>query len=145
MKINYKQSFVGSSVAFILATSCCWLPLLIVALGGATGLVGLSEDLENYSGLLMSLGVFFLIIGSLQYQKNRKTGQEVVLLSKITCPECGHQEEETMPTNACQYFYECKKCVAVLKPKPKDCCVYCSYGTVVCPPIQGEGCCTVEE
>ena len=55
---------------------------------------------------------------------------------------CGHRETETMPTNACQWFYDCKGCGDVLRPKPGDCCVYCSYGTVPCPPIQaGDGCC----
>jgi hypothetical protein len=30
-----------------------------------------------------------------------------------------------------------------LKPEPGDCCVFCSYGSVPCPPIQasGKGCC----
>jgi rRNA maturation endonuclease Nob1 len=47
-----------------------------------------------------------------------------------------------MPTDACQWFYDCKGCGALLKPKPGDCCVYCSYGTVACPPIQqGDSCC----
>ncbi|WP_108882353.1 GDCCVxC domain-containing (seleno)protein [Anderseniella sp. Alg231-50] len=64
------------------------------------------------------------------------------LTSTITCPECGHVETETMPTNACQWFYDCKGCSAVLRPKPGDCCVYCSYGTMPCPPIQqGDSCC----
>jgi len=56
--------------------------------------------------------------------------------STLTCPQCGHQATETMPTDACQYFYDCRGCGAVLKPKPGDCCVYCSYGDVPCPPIQ---------
>ncbi|MBL8711047.1 MAG: hypothetical protein JNL25_17770 [Rhodospirillaceae bacterium] len=60
------------------------------------------------------------------------------LRSTITCPECGHQATETMPTNACQYFYECSSCGALLKPKAGDCCVFCSYGSVACPPIQQE-------
>ena len=31
---------------------------------------------------------------------------------------------------------------APLRPKPGDCCVFCSYGTVKCPPIQQQrGCC----
>ncbi|MEQ8878426.1 MAG: GDCCVxC domain-containing (seleno)protein [Cyclobacteriaceae bacterium] len=64
---------------------------------------------------------------------------EVVLKSTITCPNCGHQKEETMPTDACQYFYECENCNIVLKPKEGDCCVYCSYGTNACPPIQEGG------
>jgi len=56
--------------------------------------------------------------------------------STLTCPECGHQATETMPTDACQFFYDCKDCAAVLKPLAGDCCVFCSFGTVPCPPIQ---------
>ncbi len=67
---------------------------------------------------------------------------ELILQSTITCPSCGHSKTEEMPTNACQYFYECEKCKTVLKPKQGDCCVYCSYGTVKCPPMQeGKHCC----
>ena len=60
----------------------------------------------------------------------------VVLETTITCPACGHSETETMPTDACQWFYDCKLCGAVLKSKPGDCCVFCSYATVPCPPVQ---------
>lgn len=67
---------------------------------------------------------------------------KVQLQSNITCPECGFQKQETMPVNACQYFYECTNCKARLKPLASDCCVFCSYGTVKCPPMQtGERCC----
>lgn len=63
--------------------------------------------------------------------------------STITCPECGHQLKDLMPTNACQFYYDCKGCGAVLRPLDGDCCVYCSYGDVKCPPIQeGSSCCT---
>jgi hypothetical protein len=66
----------------------------------------------------------------------------VVLQSTIACPKCGQQKQETMPTDACVYFYECASCHATLKPKPGDCCVFCSYGSVKCPPIQsGQSCC----
>jgi hypothetical protein len=62
--------------------------------------------------------------------------------SVITCPACGFSKEEEMPTDACQWFYECTLCHTILKPKAGDCCVYCSYATVPCPPIQaGDGCC----
>ena len=60
----------------------------------------------------------------------------IELQSTITCPECGHQAIETMPTDACQYIYDCDRCGASLKPKKGDCCVYCSYGSVPCPSIQ---------
>ncbi len=67
----------------------------------------------------------------------------VTLGSTITCPECGFASKEMMPTDACQYFYECKSCGALLKPRSGDCCVYCSYADVSCPPMQEEcsGCC----
>ncbi|MDQ7003113.1 MAG: GDCCVxC domain-containing (seleno)protein [Ghiorsea sp.] len=61
--------------------------------------------------------------------------------STITCPECGFSKKETMPTDACQWFYECSSCHVVLKPKAGDCCVYCSYGNVPCPPIQQKAAC----
>ncbi|MCC7429280.1 hypothetical protein IT568_00415 [bacterium] len=60
---------------------------------------------------------------------------KITLQSTITCPNCGYKKEETMPTDACQYFYECEKCKQVLKSKQGDCCVYCSYGSVACPLI----------
>jgi hypothetical protein len=54
----------------------------------------------------------------------------------ITCPVCGHSETEQMETNACRYFYECGACKQRLRPLPGDCCVFCSYGSVPCPPVQ---------
>jgi hypothetical protein len=54
--------------------------------------------------------------------------------STITCPRCGHCETEEMPTDACVYFYTCPGCGERLKPKSGDCCVFCSYGDVQCPP-----------
>ena len=33
-------------------------------------------------------------------------------------------------------FYPCKGCGAMLRPKAGDCCVFCSYGSVPCPPVQ---------
>lgn len=65
------------------------------------------------------------------------------LQSTLTCPQCGVATEETMPTDACQWFYECPACRALLRPRAGDCCVFCSYGTVQCPPKQrGDDCCT---
>lgn len=58
--------------------------------------------------------------------------------SVITCPHCGFSKKETMPTDSCHILYQCEKCGETLWPKAGDCCVYCSYGTVPCPPIQQE-------
>jgi hypothetical protein len=53
--------------------------------------------------------------------------------STITCPNCGHQAVETMPVDACRFFYDCKGCGVRLKPRSGDCCVFCSYGSAPCP------------
>ncbi|MBN8736201.1 MAG: hypothetical protein J0H27_08025 [Xanthomonadales bacterium] len=62
----------------------------------------------------------------------------IILRSTVTCPHCGHRSMETMPENACVFFHECKGCGAMLRPKAGDCCVFCSYGDVPCPPVQGQ-------
>ena len=71
------------------------------------------------------------------------TAAVLTLTSTLTCPACGARTSETMPTDACQYFYDCPACGAVLKPKAGDCCVFCSYGDAPCPPVQADGreCC----
>ena len=65
-----------------------------------------------------------------------------ILLSVLTCPECGYAEEMEMPTDACLYYHECTSCQALLKPQKGDCCVFCSYANVPCPPIQLGTCCS---
>jgi hypothetical protein len=72
----------------------------------------------------------------------KPTMNAVVLGSVVTCPHCGFAAQETMPIDACLFFYECRNCKTLLRPKPGDCCVFCSFGSVKCPPIQEErGCC----
>jgi hypothetical protein len=69
----------------------------------------------------------------------------IVLDSTLTCPHCGVSKAEVMPIDACQYFYECTGCGTPLKPQPGHCCVFCSYGSVPCPPIQQDrdaACCS---
>jgi len=69
------------------------------------------------------------------------TQKPVILHSTLTCPRCGGVSVETMPDDACQWFYDCRHCGAVLRPLPGDCCVFCSYGDVACPSKQSGGCC----
>jgi hypothetical protein len=63
---------------------------------------------------------------------------DVVLASVLTCPHCGHAKREDMPVDACQFFYKCENCKTLLRPKPGDCCLFCSYGSVKCPPVQAQ-------
>ncbi|CAG8873717.1 GDCCVxC domain-containing (seleno)protein [Pseudomonas fluorescens] len=68
----------------------------------------------------------------------------VILESVLTCPHCSFAKQEAMPTNACQFFYECDNCRTLLRPNPGDCCVFCSFGSMKCPPIQEQrGCCGI--
>src|SRR5712664_864364 len=61
-----------------------------------------------------------------------------ILESVLTCPKCGFAKAESMPTDACQFYYECPRCGALLRPNPGDCCVFCSFGSVKCPPMQAK-------
>ena len=108
---------------------------------------------NEYQVYFLYTGMFGLLIATIvNYYQNKlhgncKTcgiydGKTVELKSTITCPKCGHKKSEMMPTNACEFFYECENCKTRLRPLEGDCCVYCSYGSVKCPPIQvGTGCC----
>ena len=65
----------------------------------------------------------------------------LILESVLTCPKCAFAKEEIMPTDACQFLYECTACGALLRPNAGDCCVFCSFGSVKCPPIQKQRSC----
>lgn len=63
--------------------------------------------------------------------------------STIACPECGARKTEEMGLDACRYFYMCQACQVRFRPLQGDCCVFCSYGDVPCPPKQaGSECCS---
>jgi hypothetical protein len=85
--------------------------------------------------MLESVGTTGFMLTDLRNQATVRT-EAMELESTITCPECGHAETETMPTDACQFYYDCNGCGALLRPKKGHCCVYCSFGSVPCPPIQ---------
>ncbi|MDH3639412.1 MAG: hypothetical protein OES09_13280 [Gammaproteobacteria bacterium] len=65
----------------------------------------------------------------------------MILVSTLHCPKCGHEQTLQMPMDACIYYHECAGCQLLLKPKEGDCCVFCSYGSVPCPPVQAGSCC----
>jgi hypothetical protein len=66
----------------------------------------------------------------------------IILESLLTCPDCGFTKQDVMRSDACQFYYECSNCKVLLRPNPGDCCVFCSFGTTKCPPVQlDRGCC----
>jgi hypothetical protein len=98
----------------------------------------------SFSLAALYTGLFGLLAASTwnYFSSRRQRSMTPILRSVITCPQCGHRAAETMPTDACLLFYDCPACHAGLKPAVGDCCVFCSYGSVPCPPIQiGASCC----
>jgi hypothetical protein len=57
--------------------------------------------------------------------------QELILISKITCPSCGQSKVELIDNTQLRR-YVCGSCSTVLLPKVGDCCICCSYGSVKC-------------
>ena len=123
---------------------------------GVASLVALAGSLyDTFSHVALYGGLFGLLVATVSNHLLMRShvcdtqpscsvpARQPVLQSIITCPECGQRTTETMPTDACVFFYDCPACHARLKPKQGDCCVFCSYGSVPCPPIQlGAICCT---
>lgn len=70
----------------------------------------------------------------------------LVLNSVLTCPACGAKSDQAMPVDACIYRHECVSCGAMLRPLPGHCCVFCSFGSVPCPPVQlSSRCCSAAD
>ena len=131
--LGHALSFIQHRKRWLLASSVG---------GGAAfflGLYALGSEWVAYAGLAA------LVVASgadLWSRLRPRATPSVALESLVTCPKCGHQQLETMPTAACLFFYDCKGCGEVLRPKQGDCCVFCSYGSVKCPPVQAAVCCT---
>ncbi len=117
----------------------------ILALAAASALALFYAYNVELAAPLVYGGLAGLVISALwNYKEIRKCGvchPAIQTRSTLTCPQCGHQTTETMPIEACQYFYECPACKSLLKPKQGDCCVFCSYGDVPCPPKQTDSPC----
>lgn len=131
----------------------CLYPLLVAIPSGLLIFYGYHFNDSDYWTYFLYAGMLGLLIATFwNYKRNKmhascnscttSNSKTANLNSTITCPDCGHKKAEVMPTDACVYFYECENCKTRLKPLPGDCCVYCSYGTVKCPPIQANlNCC----
>ncbi len=91
---------------------------------------------ESWYYFLYAGMVGLMIATFVNYRVAKRSKMKVNLKSTITCPVCGFQKEEIMPEDACRYFYQCESCNTILKPLTGDCCVFCSYGSEKCPPVQ---------
>lgn len=128
-------------------------PLLTAISGGILIVYGYYFNTSDYWIYFLYAGMLGLLTATIwNYRQNKLyrtcttcvtyNDRTIELNATIICPSCNHRKNEIMPTDACVYFYECENCATRLQPLPGDCCVYCSYGTVKCPPIQaGIQCC----
>src|SRR3546814_15381 len=123
-------------------------PLLIAIPAAVLIFYGYYFGSNDYLTYFLYAGMFWLLAATgVNYYRGRlprscrdcyPQGKGSKLHSVITCPNCGHKKEEIMPDDTCVYFYECENCGSHLKPLEGDCCVYCSYGSVKCPPVQAD-------
>jgi hypothetical protein len=115
---------------------------LLTGAASVAALVYAFYDSFSYSAVY---GGLFGLLGATVWNRfsarSASRALQPILRLVLTCPHCAHQHQETMPTDACMFFYDCPTCHAHLKPKPGDCCVFCSYGSVPCPPKQIEAAC----
>ena len=140
-------SIAGLVVAYI--KHKCIYPLIIATTGAVLIFYGYHfNESDNwiyflYAGMLAQLIAtvlnYFLMKKHNSFTSN---SNKILLESVITCPNCSYKKTELMPTDACVYFYYCENCKVRLQPEKGDCCVFCSYGSIKCPPIQaGKNCC----
>lgn len=125
----------------------CTYPLLIAVPGAAIIFYAYNFSVSEHWNIFIYSGMFGLMAATLwNYQRNKFhgscgtcnviNGKIIEFNSTITCPNCGYKKSETMPIDACQFFYQCENCQSTLRPNKGDCCVYCSYGTIKCPSKQ---------
>lgn len=165
--VNIVPAFVGVRLAvFVLTTAFGIIPVTVIYSLAGAGLGAVFDAGQDFSAgsvltpqMLSALGGLALLVliaiplrarfggdddSGVSIDNHESSGNSpmVNMVSTLTCPNCGHRESVEMPVDACQYFYHCKGCGDRLRPKPGDCCVFCSYGTVPCPPVQSSGRCS---
>lgn len=119
-----------------------WMPFFL-STGSAIAII-YAYNFQLSQGLIFS-GLLGLVIAAFwntyEIKKYGKcTPNNIKLEATITCPSCSYKQIKKMPTDSCLFFYECPNCKIMLKPKQGDCCVFCSFGSVKCPPIQNGSC-----
>ena len=81
-----------------------------------------AQEIKSAISRLVEWGAGALLVGSGPFLYSNR---QIIIdeVSVITCPACGYSQTETMPTNACVFFYDCPGCKTRLKRKQGDCCL----------------------
>lgn len=140
MQLMVLTSIVGLILSY--RKHNCLYPLSVAFPSALLIFAGFYVIADEYWVYLIYFGMIGLFIATLWNYRRNKLHNNIILESTLTCPNCGYKKTEIMPTDSCVYFYDCENCKQVLKPNKGDCCVYCSFGSIACPPIQaGKSCC----
>jgi hypothetical protein len=114
------------------------------------GLTGAGLIFAGYHATFDAFGVYSGLVlfavaalGPWVYRFGMRLLRRPILRSVLTCPSCEFRQAERMPTNACLFFWDCPRCGVRTRPLKGDCCVFCSYSSVPCPPNQ-LGTCTCQ-
>ncbi|MDF5922214.1 heavy metal-associated domain-containing protein [Pseudomonas aeruginosa] len=74
--------------------------------------------------------------------RSEVTMSAIVLESVLTCPRCASPSRKPCPRTPA-VLLRVQQLQGLLRPQPRDCCVFCSPASVKCPPIQQQlGCCS---
>jgi multisubunit Na+/H+ antiporter MnhG subunit len=71
MKLNYKKTLLGSIIALIIGTSCCWLSTLAFWIGGASILSIIASFTSPYQKYILAIASILFLIGIFQFIKFR--------------------------------------------------------------------------
>jgi hypothetical protein len=102
-------------------------------IAGAPGGICAPLGIRGVSMIGLPIGFVLLYLGPPMLEIS------MIAEATITCPTCGASIIGTIPTDTCEYFYECTGCGALRRPRRGDCRVFCSYGTVPRPSMQTSG------
>ena len=72
MKLNSKNSFVGSVIALLVGSSCCWLSTLAAWIGGISMISALVTLLEKTQIYLFGIAFILAILGFYFLYKNKQ-------------------------------------------------------------------------
>jgi len=70
--MNYKKTFIGGILAFIIGTSCCWLSSLAIWFGSAAFLGIVGSFIEDIQLLLIVLSLVLLLMSIFFYWRKMK-------------------------------------------------------------------------
>ncbi len=72
MKLSSKNSFVGSVIALLVGSSCCWLSTLAAWIGGISMISALVTLLEKTQIYLFGIAFILAILGFYFLYKNKQ-------------------------------------------------------------------------